>query len=83
MIWPPPWCPIHETDLLEGTASIAYGLIMLPEGYFEARDRLFPLANATFMGGCIVSDDSPREETVKYCPDCRHAEELWIREHPR
>lgn len=73
-------CEVHGTDLLAETAEIIYGLPDPPIGYPDEMKR-FPNANTEVLGGCCIEigDDgkwlSPTDETVLYCPDCRHAQE--------
>src|SRR5213594_123704 len=72
-------CEIHMTGLVEGPILIRYGLIRSSEAFQRASRALFPNANSTARGGCIVSPSSPRETRGKFCPKCREAEVEWLR----
>ena len=71
-------CPLHGVALKTENVRITYGLPSFVPGYFQAQKRLFPDANSTVLGGCVVSKDSPVMETVKFCPKCRAAEKRWL-----
>lgn len=68
-------CELHKTELEDGFASISYGLIHFPDKDFETKSKLFPNANTSVHGGCVIEEKSRTE--VKFCPLCRKAEEDW------
>ncbi len=65
-------CEVHNSELEDGKANIRYGLIVLPDEYRKAREKLFPNANSFVLGGCIIGGVS--ETQVKFCRLCREAE---------
>lgn len=70
-------CEVHKTKLQTENVKIAYGLMGFMPGFLEAQRRTFPNANSVVMGGCVISDDSPKLQTVKFCPSCRVAQKKW------
>jgi hypothetical protein len=76
-------CEVHHTALNVENVPIIYGLIGFMPGYFEAKQRDFPHASSAVMGGCVISSASPKEQTVKFCPQCRLAEKRWGNAHKR
>ena len=71
-------CPKHDSDLLRGTMETRSGFPPAPpDGYFEAREELFPFAKSWEMGGCVIDPESDETESVHYCPECRAAEKDW------
>ena len=49
-----------------------------PTALFRA--RTFPHTWRFVAGGCVIEDNAPDRELVRYCPECRRAEEAWLRE---
>ena len=74
-------CEVHGTDLKVEDVRLSYGRPFVIEDYFEAQEKLFPHSKLKVLAGCIVSPDSPRYQTVKFCPDCREAEHQWLEAH--
>ena len=81
-------CLVHNQPLEKGTAAVAYGYLSgAPGSAFgtSKKDRLmrifhFPLANSVEMGGCCIDENSPCETDVLYCPSCRAAEDIWVKD---
>jgi hypothetical protein len=74
-------CEIHSEPLREDTIKIMYGTPFFWKEYEQAKVDLFPLANYSTNGGCISSNQSPGRARVKYCPECRKAQGLWLDQH--
>jgi TonB family protein len=83
-------CKVHRTKLLRDKVGISYGLIGFQKGYWKAEQKLFPEANSTVYGGCLVEaitcenkeiQLSPQYAEVLYCPVCRKAQAEWSRQH--
>ncbi len=70
-------CEVHKTKLGTEDVKIAHGLMGFVPGYWEAQKRTFPNANSVVMGGCMVSEDSPKLQSVKFCAQCRVAQKNW------
>lgn len=71
-------CEVHGVALQTEDVPIMYGLMGAMPGFYEAQKRAFPHASSVVMGGCIVSDNSPKFQTVKFCPQCRVAQKRWV-----
>lgn len=74
-------CVLHNVPLKEAAVPIVYGEPSFRPGYFEAQQENFPFARTRVLGGCVVSWNSPNEQDVLYCTDCRAARNEWIAEH--
>jgi TonB family protein len=72
-------CKVHRETMREDTVPIIYGLITSDGAASRARDRLFPDANLSVSGGCLV--ESARFAKVLYCAKCRSAAADWKRRH--
>lgn len=70
-------CKVHHEKLKRGKVPIHYGLPVFDPFHEKARAARFPHANSSVLGGCIVSEDSPKEQDVSYCEGCRVAEKKW------
>ena len=70
-------CEVHKIQLQTEDVKIAYGLMGFMPGFSEAKRRTFPNANSVVMGGCMVSEDSPKLQAVKFCPQCRVEQKNW------
>jgi len=70
-------CRIHGITLEKGEAPISYGMPVVDNVYEKARLKKFPNANSRIEGGCEVSADSPKIQSVFFCPQCRVAESEW------
>jgi len=86
-------CPIHRLRLKEDKVEIAYGLMGYKPGFLEAEKKLFPYANTSVGGGCMIDmaknpctgeevQMSPKFALVLYCPKCRAAQKRWSNAHP-
>jgi len=63
---------VHGVARIQETVPIAYGLLMNDDPAFgEAEEKLFPNAWHYISGGCCFMSDSPKNETIRYCPECR------------
>ncbi len=60
-------CPVHKVNLERGVQQINYGI----DGPEMDHPQLYPLARTARGGGCVVSESSPKEVEVMYCPICR------------
>lgn len=69
------FCEIHAQPLREGMVPIRYGRPKYNLKEVEARREMFPHANSTYRGGCVVRD--AKRARVTYCPECRKAEVEW------
>ena len=83
-------CPLHRVPMEVGLVPLSYGLPHFyspddPADFAElrnarlawrARERLFPRANVSALGGCTVGDETKAE--VHYCGLCRRAREAWL-----
>jgi TonB family protein len=74
-------CKVHRETMSEDTVPIVYGLTDSESAAFKARERLFPNANLSVSGGCVV--ESPRFAKVLYCPKCRSAAVDWQKRNLR
>ena len=72
-------CSVHGVFFEVDIVPIAYGLVVFPEGYREARASSFPNENLSMEGGCIGGDAAKAK--VKYCSGCRAAQEEWASDH--
>jgi len=72
-------CKVHRETMREDTVPIVYGLMNSDGAAFKARERLFPNANLSVSGGCLV--ESARFAKVLYCGKCRSAPADWKRRH--
>lgn len=70
-------CEAHGDELQTDHLRTSYGLYRWPEGYFEARQKLFPHACSVLTGGCFVDLDDAGLHRVRFCPACRRAEAAW------
>lgn len=73
-------CEVHGDRLQKAVVPIVYGRAGAPFP-FATEKRDFPHANSRAYGGCIVSEDSPGSQAVKFCPACRAAEKRWLLAH--
>lgn len=59
---------------------VRYGLIRFRPEYLEAQRMSFPHAKTFVLGGCLIGSKKTAE--VRYCRDCREAEQRWHEENP-
>jgi hypothetical protein len=73
-------CEIHHVQMERTVVPIGYGLI-LPDAKAQARyaasTNAFPHAETFVLGGCVVSDDSPKSAVIYTCPACKKAASRW------
>lgn len=67
-------CRLHNQVMSRSLVRISYGLPMREFG--EALWRDFPNA-AVQLGGCVISNDSPKETPAYVCPVCDAAYQAW------
>jgi hypothetical protein len=72
-------CKVHKIALTEALIPISYGLHRPPERWKQARRALFPNANSSIPGGCVVHSSRPKMTRGAFCPKCREVEEEWLR----
>ncbi len=71
---------LHAVQLEPGTATILYG--KRNEVVDDATaQRAFPHARSHILGGCVTFKNSPHLQAVKFCPQCRDAENRWLLAH--
>jgi hypothetical protein len=68
-------CQVHHKPLVEGLASIHYGLAAIRKASHEDEARLFPNALTVINAGCLRWPAN--RALVRYCPACRDAEKAW------
>jgi hypothetical protein len=68
-------CEVHNYLLRPATVPIHYGLIHIDDEFIDAREKLFPNAKTSVMGGCVFEDESEVELLV--CEKCRETEIEW------
>jgi hypothetical protein len=63
-------CEIYHVRMTERMAGVAYGM-GAPSNQTEATcARFFPHYRDFILGGCVVSDSSPKKGLVYVCPKC-------------
>lgn len=67
-------CRLHNQAMTRSLARISYGLPM--REYVEAHYHDFPNA-AVKLGGCVITNTSPRETPAYVCPVCDAACQAW------
>ncbi len=80
-------CRVHHVLLQRDSVKIQYGLPQTNiNNHFEDRYaallQFFPNSNKLIGGGCLIGANSPVFEDVLFCPQCRLAEDDWLRQHP-
>jgi hypothetical protein len=73
-------CPLHKCNLESGEVKIRYGLVRHSPELLAARKKSFPQANSYAVGGCYVWEGKPETQKIIYCPVCRAAEAVWLRQ---
>jgi hypothetical protein len=76
-------CPVHAAPLREARVPIARGYIIreFSDKYRSARESEFPFANDYVWGGCDGFPGQPTQTTVLFCPECRKAQDQWMKTH--
>ncbi len=59
---------------------IRYGFPAYDDAW-SVQERLFPHSNSYGLGGCVISENNPRDEQQWVCTDCRIAEKQWRAEN--
>lgn len=77
-------CSVHDVLLQRDSVRILYGSPQEPrKGYFrdrfKAAQQSFPYSNQSVEGGCAVSPEFPTHKPVIFCPQCRAAENEWVK----
>jgi hypothetical protein len=67
-------CPLHHTRMVRADIEISYGLPM--REFLDAMEQFHGGPGFT-LGGCVVSDISPRSERGYQCAECVTAYERW------
>lgn len=89
----PAVCEVHHTEMRAEIVPIHYGAPMsmfrdkegkrlLAPGEIELRHRLFPHAEHSTWGGCVVSNLSSKTARIRICYECERDEQKWREEHP-
>ena len=76
-------CEVHKLKMEQKKVRISYGLppaSMLPT---DTERRLFPHCREQVLGGCVISSDSPKTETIYVCGECKKGYEKWKAESTR
>lgn len=68
-------CSLHNHILKKDEIYITYGEVDGIPGYYKARDKNFPFANSSYLGGRIIQKE--KIAVVAYCDKCRKAEKEW------
>lgn len=76
-------CPVHGIGMAEKYEPPAYGLMIVSDKYYKARDEHFPNCGDPEIGGCCV----PPEQMIPYnqtffCKECIKAKKKWKEENP-
>ncbi len=71
------FCEVHGDELLEETVLPAPLTVEFEIEYQDAMEALFPNLGLAF------AIDYPDQDSVvvEYCPACREANRLWLKEH--
>lgn len=69
-------CGLHNARMRVVSVSIAYGLVFMENGYWDALER-FPNGEPWESGGCVVYDDSPMKTWAYRCERCVQAWNEW------
>jgi hypothetical protein len=74
-------CPVHGTKVFDVVVPLDKKSFLTDE-YIQAVEDLFPYSNrAAFIGLWDAYPIEPRAR-IEYCPECRKAEETWLRKNP-
>ena len=78
-------CPAHGVRMAKRQVEITYGLppASSPQPAREVRAHKFPFGEPLYLGGCVVSDDSPKYALVYVCPQCELAAKKWFQAHTK
>ena len=77
-----PICKVHKIQMELKKIKIIYGLTNGPiTGYSEEKEKSFPNCDDEKLGGCCVSDDSPKTKIKYVCNICNQKREEWKVQH--
>ncbi|HEV2840032.1 MAG TPA: hypothetical protein VGW39_01795 [Chthoniobacterales bacterium] len=78
-------CPAHGLHMAKRQVEIQYGLPAFrnPQPDHQIREREFPFGVALYLGGCVVSSDSPKYALVYVCAQCELAAKKWVEIHTK
>lgn len=69
-------CEVHGVPLQKDIVPLSYGRVPASrESGFKASRSLFPNANRSVQGGCVIANYDKAE--VLFCGQCRSAEQTW------
>jgi hypothetical protein len=73
------FCPVHHVPLKKEKLEIIYASSLIPATFDRdgSSEKYFPYANSVVYGACISTPDSPKNQEVLYCPNCRDVEKTW------
>jgi hypothetical protein len=79
LVWDHEVCEVHKTKMEFKEVSIVYGLIIPgpPAPTPDQELRLFPHRGEVSFGGCAVTLDSPKTESIYVCSECKEAFAWW------
>ncbi|MBP6603046.1 MAG: hypothetical protein KA250_14635 [Verrucomicrobiales bacterium] len=77
-------CHVHQVAMTKENVPISYGLPIDPKAgpQQNTRQSQFPFSRLPPLGGCVISEDSPKTAEISVCPGCVAAEQRWVRSHP-
>ncbi len=70
-------CEVHHIEMEGQVVPIIYGLPQGGDIPQEARWTLFPHAEQSVSGGCVVLSEAPTTAQIKVCPQCVEAKTKW------
>ena len=71
-------CPVHAVPLQSMMVNVRSSAPR--QEYLDARQESFPFPGTLFSGEIAPNTSEPRVP-VQACPECRQAEQAWIREN--
>jgi len=74
-------CEVHKSVLKSARVRINYGLPYFDEELIQTRSKLFPNANSSALGGCMIDENSPSYLDAMVCEECRQAETEWKKDN--
>ena len=75
-------CSLHRIKMEQHKAEIVYGLPPPPSEAESYCIDHFPNYRDYAVGGCVVSDDSPKSAVIYICPKCVAECNEYKRQHP-
>ncbi len=67
-------CAVHDFDMVRRPVPISYGMPMREQ--MDAMKRDFPHPAFT-LGGCVIDEGAPKDETHYVCAKCDAAAKAW------